>query len=149
MALEEVPFVPLSALNALRRDTLQQLARARAAARPVVRGGARRNEVVFPERRLSFEGNVLNRWAEAFYRRHGVMAIEPAAESGLDLRGRRVMTTRYCLKHELGLCTREGARTRHAEPLSLVDDEGRRLILRFDCARCEMQVYLAEAAPAS
>jgi len=149
VALDDVPFVPLSALNALRRDTLQQLARARAAARPILRGGIKRNEVAFPERTLSFEGNVLNRWAEAFYRRHGVTTIEPAAESGLDLRGRRVMTTRYCLKHELGLCARDGARVRQAEPLSLVDDDGRRLILRFDCARCEMEVYLPEAAPPS
>ncbi len=81
--------------------------------------------------RLALIGNVNCAWVQAGTREQ----IERSA--------------RYCLKHELGLCTREGARTRHAEPLSLVDDEGRRLILRFDCARCEMQVYLAEAAPAS
>lgn len=148
--LDEAPFVPLSMLNALRRGALDALLAARAEARPVAVGGARRNEAPFPETTLSFEGNVLNRHAEAFYRRHGVTAIEPAAESGLDLRGRRVMTTRYCLKRELGLCAREGSRVRHAEPLALVDDEGRRLELRFDCSRCVMQVYLPErAAPPS
>jgi hypothetical protein len=50
---------------------------------------------------------VLNQKAASFYRRHGVLDIEPAAESGLDLTGHTVMTTRYCLKYELGLCPRE------------------------------------------
>jgi putative protease len=79
---------------------------------------------------------VLNAKAEAFYRRHGVERIERAAESGLDLTGRRVMTTRYCIREQLGLC---GAGV--AEPLTLIDDEGRRLELRFDCDRCAMEVY--------
>jgi len=139
--LPVVPFVPLSALNALRRGALERLTEARAVRRPVARGGAERNEAPYPAKTLSFEGNVLNRHAEAFYRRHGVTAIEPAAESGLDLRGRRVMTTRYCLKQELGLCPRDGGAP-VTEPLHLVDDEGHRLELRFDCRRCRMEVWL-------
>jgi len=39
---------------------------------------------------------VLNHKARAFYRRHQVRDIEPAAESGLAMQGRVVMTTRYC-----------------------------------------------------
>ena len=41
VALEEVPFVPLSALNALRRDTLQQLTRATRGGTPHRARGAR------------------------------------------------------------------------------------------------------------
>ena len=51
------------------------------------------------------------------------MALEPAAESGLNLRGRTVMTTKLCLKHELGLCPKTGAK-QPAEPLALIDGEG-------------------------
>lgn len=137
------PFVPVAALNALRRDLLARLTEARAENRPRATGGITPNDAPYPERELSYLGNVLNRRAQAFYRRHGVERIEPAAESGLDLRGRTVMTTRYCVKHQLGLCTHRGGRSEHREPLSLVDENGRRLELRFDCRRCEMDVYLA------
>ena len=46
------------------------------------------------------------------------------------------MTTRYCIREQLGLC---GADV--AEPLALIDDEGRRLELKFDCDHCAMDVY--------
>jgi putative protease len=140
--LQPVPFLPVSSLNALRRDALLRLRTLREANRPRWLGGIVPNDVPFPEPELSYLGNVLNRQAEAFYRRHGVTRIEPAAESGLDLHGRRLMTTRYCLKYQLGLCPRECAAEPLAEPLALLDDQGHRLELRFDCAECRMEIYL-------
>jgi putative protease len=138
---DTLPFLPVSALNALRRNLLDRLRAVREANRPRPQGALIVNDVPYPERELSYLGNVLNRRAEAFYKRHGVTRIEPAAESGLDMSGRKVMTTRYCIKYELGWCPKEGARQRPAEPLMLVDAEGRRLELRFDCRRCVMEVY--------
>ena len=136
IALDPVPFLPVAAVNALRRDVLDKLAAERERNRPRPQGRIVPNAAPYPERELSYLGNVLNAKAEAFYRRHGVERIEPAAESGLDLTGRRVMTTRYCIREQLGLC---GAHV--AEPLALIDDEGRRLELRFDCADCAMEVW--------
>jgi hypothetical protein len=69
-----------------------------------------------------------------------VEEIAPAAESGLDLRGKVVMRTHYCLKHQLGLCDGRRKASGHAEPLSLIDQDGHRYHLRFDCAGCEMEV---------
>jgi putative protease len=48
------------------------------------------------------------------------------------------MRTKYCLRHELGLCPklRPGARP---DPLFLLNN-GRRLRLDFDCKSCEMTV---------
>ncbi len=129
-------FFPVAILNALRRDALVALRAARTVARPVAVGGVKRNDAPFPATKLAFTGNVLNRQAAAFYQRHGVTTIEPAAESGLDMHGRTVMTTRHCIRRALGLCHRP------AEPLLLVDEEGRRLGLRFACMRCEMEVVL-------
>jgi putative protease len=140
-----IPFLPVSALNGLRRDVLDALTAAREHRRPRAKGAVAVNDVPYPERELSYLGNVLNAKAETFYRRHGVVRIESAAESGLDLRGRQVMTTRYCLKHQLGLCPTHGATESLTEPLFLVDDEGNRLRLHFDCARCEMEIVLDEA----
>ena len=130
-------FVPMSTLNSLRRGVLEELTRVREANRPTRTGGPVKNDVPYPVDRLTFEGNVLNELADAFYRRHGVLEIEPAAESGLDMRGRRVMTTKYCLRHQRNMCG-------NSEPLTLLDGEGHRLELRFDCERCVMEVWLPE-----
>ena len=84
---------------------------------------------------------MLNSKAQEFYTRHGVKTIEPAAESGLDLRGRKVMTTKYCLGYQLGACPRLKPRNKLPEPLHLVDDQGMEFPLRFNCADCVMEVY--------
>jgi putative protease len=89
---------------------------------------------------LSYLGNALNEKAVAFYRRHGVKKIEPAAESGLDMHGRKVMTTKYCIKYQLDACPREGKKVPLQEPLTLVDEDGHRLRLKFDCKECAMEV---------
>lgn len=117
-----------------------RLLAARAAARPRLRGDGARNDVPYPRTRLSYLGNVLNRQAAAFYRRHGVEEIEPAAESGLDMHGRAVMRTRYCLRHQLGQCDGRHPATDLREPIELVDEDGHRYRLRFDCRACEMEV---------
>jgi collagenase-like PrtC family protease len=140
-AWEQAYFVPVSMLNALRRDALEKLSAMRAQNRPVLRQTIRRNDVPYPEHELSYLGNALNQKAVAFYRRHGVEEIAPAAESGLDMRGKRVMRTRYCIKYQLGLCPQENDAPPLKEPLYLVDEEGHKYRLRFDCAACEMEVY--------
>lgn len=140
--LTEIPFLPVGAINAFRRDALDRLLAARLAQRPLVPERIAQSDAPYPEKRLDFLGNVLNRKAEAFYRRHGVEELEHAAESGLDMSGRKVMTTRYCLKYELDLCPAEGADPKAVkEPLALVDEDGQRLTLRFNCRCCQMEVY--------
>ena len=140
--LSDTYFVPISTLNALRRGALERLVETREENRPTLTGGPIRNDVPYPITELSFKGNVLNGKAEEFYRRHGVTSIEPAAESGLSMQGRKVMTTRYCIKHQFGMCPKHGGTAKVKEPLALVDEEGHRLELNFDCAECQMEVWV-------
>jgi collagenase-like PrtC family protease len=137
----DVYFLPVSKLNAAKRHLVEQLLQVRQANRPRPAGGVRRNTVPYPDQHLGFTGNVLNAKARAFYRRHGVETIAPAAESGLDLSGEVVMTTKYCLRKELGLCQGSGPKSA-AEPLVLEDEEGRQYLLRFRCGPCGMEVSL-------
>ena len=138
--------VPLSALNALRRGVLEDLMKDRLNnfSRPI--GRILRNEVPYPMKALGFEGNVLNEKARAFYQRHGVRSMEPAAESGLaDLHGLKVMTTKHCIKHQMGWCKlypnpKAPPSTPPEEPLVLVDEFGQRFPLRFKCSECVMEV---------
>jgi len=137
----QVHFLPVATLNALRRDVLDKLITVRTENYTRAKGQIRKNDVPYPLQTLNYHGNVLNRSALAFYRRHGVIRITPAAEYGIDMLGRKVMTTKYCIKYQYGLCQKEGG-TPVEDPLSLLDGEGNRLELHFDCARCEMNVYL-------
>ena len=143
--LSQAYFLPLSTLNALRRDLVTDLLSARFQNFPRLTGGAIQNDVPYPENKLTFLGNVLNHKAENFYRRHGVQEIEPAAESGLDMDGRKVMTTKHCLKYELGGCPHQEKPIQLDGPLYLVDDDGIRLRLAFNCRDCLMEIYIEQA----
>ncbi len=131
-------FLPFSTLNELRRAALERLLDSRIGHRPVMTTSVQRNDAAYPATRLDFRGNALNTKAAAFYHRHGVTEIEPAAESGLDMRGRVVMTTRYCIKEELGWCPRQKSTGADEAPgpdetLYLLDEYGHRYELRFHC----------------
>ncbi|MCE5308049.1 MAG: DUF3656 domain-containing protein, partial [Acidobacteriales bacterium] len=144
VACTPVPFLPVSAVNSLRRAALDKLLGERARNRPHSEGRISVSTVRYPAKELDYLGNVLNRAAEMFYRKHGVERIEPAAESGLGLDGRKVMTLRYCIREALGLCPAETGGELPAAPLTLVDEEGHRLRVRFLCGDCRMEIdYLA------
>ncbi len=100
---ETLPFLPASAINALRRSLIDEIDRQTPVA-PPLRQGHRDMNVSIAER-------------------------GPVTE---------LMRTRYCIKYELGLCSKLQG---HAPtgPLYLVNN-GRRLALSFDCSRCEMAV---------
>jgi len=54
-----------------------------------------------------------------------------------------IMQCRYCLKHELGYCTRRGGHPSHwKEPVRLRLGDGRTFRLAFDCRLCQMNIYV-------
>jgi putative protease len=147
--LAEPRFVPVSRLNALRREAAAALEALRRAPRP--RPGPRPAGLPgpLPEPELDFTWNIANRAARAFYQRAGGKVMEPAAELQAGLQGRVVMTTRHCMKYELGWCAvhgNPGTWNRLAEPAGplFLDNGPTRLECRFDCARCRMQLVLRE-----
>jgi len=137
--LDTAYFVPASLINSLRRDALNALLEARSILRTLYGRALVCSDTPHPDRHLDYRANVLNSLAEQFYRRHGVVEIERAAESGLDMHERVVMTCRYCIRHQFGQCQGRGGR---AENLLLRDSEGNTLRLEFDCQRCQMNVVL-------
>ena len=67
----------------------------------------------------------------------GVRAPESSFKMEYDSHG-ELMRSKYCIRHELGLCPRQG-KVHKAEPLFLRNGK-ERLRLSFDCAVCEMTV---------
>jgi putative protease len=86
---------------------------------------------------LSYKYNVSNDAARALYEARGAKSIEPAYELA-HRKDAELMRTRYCVRYELGMCpVHQGAK--ESRPLFLMNN-GRRLALHFDCAKCEMTV---------
>ncbi len=140
----EIPFIPVAVLNGMRREGITRLSQARQVSRSVPQRKLHDPDIPWPQKELSYAANVSNKYAEAFYRRHGVQKIEWAAESGTDINGKIVMTAKYCIKYAHGLCPKTkqpvSSVTRHPEPWTLIDNEKRRLKLSFDCVRCHMEI---------
>lgn len=134
-------FIPISTITALRRKALDTLAQALGTS---YRYERRRPSATVPhlaDTHLDYTSNVANRLADRFYRHAGADSIDPALEISKTRPGMRVMLTRYCVRRQLGCCLRTPAGHRLAEPLTL-RGAGFSLRLGFDCAKCEMSVFL-------
>ena len=129
-----VPFLPVSFLNGIRRDLASALVDLPVTMQPLRAGVLRPHPVPSV---LTYKDNVANSLAREIYRERGAAEMEDAYE--LTHRpGVEYMRTKYCLRHELGLCPKLRPGTR-PDPLYLVNN-GRRLRLSFDCQVCEMVV---------
>ncbi|MBP5484061.1 MAG: U32 family peptidase [Bacteroidales bacterium] len=100
----EVPFLPVSVLNGIRRNLAAKLDQLPVHTTPLYRGKTN------PDSTFKLEYS-----------------------SGGEL-----MRTKYCVRHQLGLCPKQG-KVKKAEPLFLLNGK-QRLCLSFDCAVCEMTV---------
>jgi putative protease len=145
----EPRFVPVSRLNALRREAVAALEALRRAPRPRPAPGPAPGLRPLPAPELDFTWNVANRAARAFYQRAGGEVLEPAAELQASLEDRVVMTTRHCLRYEMGWCRAHPNPEpwkRLAEPEGplFLENGPTRLECRFDCARCRMELVLRD-----
>ena len=51
-----------------------------------------------------------------------------------------LLHSRYCLRHELGYCTKGGRKAPWREPLTLHLADGKSFKIKFDCKQCEMYI---------
>ena len=131
-------FIPSSLLSELRRNAVDALEKERAAqySRPVAGTPCKQD---YPQRQLTYLGNVMNAQALSFYRDHGVQDVADAFEKH-EPEGAVIMFCRHCLRYALGACPKRGGTVLLREPLTLCGADGRRFPLKFDCAHCQMQV---------
>ena len=80
------------------------------------------------------------------YKRHGVTQFEDGFELQTDFKGKTVMTTRYCLRNELGICliNKQHKQPENIKPPLFLENNGRSFLLEFDCKKCEMKVIIPE-----
>ena len=188
-----LPFLPASALNAIRRDLAAALDKMPCRAIPLPTGKTADNPGISnalstpnnaespsgcQDRRqdqkpilskipdiqepasdgihVSYKANIANHVARETYQVLGATQTDEAFEIS-HLRGTELMRTKYCIRHELGLCPVHRKTGRHQGKANFATgssklatttpsghlyliNNGKRYHLSFDCANCEMVV---------
>ena len=131
-----LPLMSASLLNGIRRLVASDLDALPCKCIPMEKG-RKDPSVQVGARELSYKYNVANAEARALYAERGAESVAPAYELAHPA-GAELMRTCYCIRYELGMCpVHQGAK--ESRPLFLLNN-GRRLALHFDCAKCEMTV---------
>lgn len=152
----EMPFIPISELNRLRRSLLEALLDKR------VQGYERQTvlrtqpstieEPLLKEHKLDYHYNVSNRLSQEFYQLHGAtieqhaLEVDPLSGAGIE-----VMRTPYCIRREMGCCLKGlkfekvGSGGLPAKQISkyeklFIENNGKVFELVFHCRECEMSV---------
>ena len=132
-------FVPVSAINQWRRETLAKLygERIKNYPRKLVEHNSKIPE--FYTKNIDSSYNVSNKYAEKFFEETGAEVIEKSFETLDKYEIKTLMTTKHCLKYHLGACQKFGGAKKFKEPLFLVLN-GNKYRLDFDCGKCEMKI---------
>ena len=142
-----LPFMSASALNGVRRSLAERLDCTECIKRDILHKKLSResykNNVCAKD--ASYKFNISNKLAEQLYREAGFTSIDKAYELAHQSDA-ELMRTKYCVRHELGLCPKQqrGRKTSDsdastASPLYILNN-GQRFTLKFDCRNCEMIV---------
>ncbi len=134
-------FLPLAVLNGLRRAVVEKISEKRSQALVRATSEIKPNSLVYPEKTLDYRGNVSNELAKKFYARHGVEKIDPAFELVDEYVGKKIMTTKHCLRFYEGLCPKQG-NTKQGNGIMYLVNGDKRYRLEFDCVKCEMNIFL-------
>lgn len=134
-------FIPISAIADLRRRLTDELIRVRHIGYRSEIKHFEQTDRPYPASSISYLGNIMNKKAETFYRRHGVQSISPALEQQQPARPIPIMFCRHCLRYSMGWCPQlKGEKSPYKEPYYLNLPDGKRFQLEFDCKNCQMKV---------
>ena len=135
-------FVPSSLLAEMRRKAVEKLIITRKICfeRELVKRTQEIPSAPYPEKELTYLGNVLNSKAETFYAARGVKTIERTIEEKIQ-KDVPLMFTKHCLRYSMGWCpTLQKAKSPYKEPYCL-NYKDIKLRLSFDCKNCQMLVF--------
>lgn len=129
---DELPFLPISRINELRREVLSKLMEER------IKNYPQKHQkpikfVNYPKEKMDYRANVHNKTAKEFYENCGCNICEMSAESGS--KPTELMRTKHCLKYAFNIC-------KSPKKLYLIDEKGEKFPLEFDCKNCEMVIKL-------
>ncbi|MBO4230779.1 MAG: U32 family peptidase [Bacteroidales bacterium] len=146
----KLPFMSASAINGIRREIAQRLDQMECGnCHPEHSEGSVAEEPALYSESIDYKSNISNRVAREILQELGAKEIEDAFEL-THRQGAELMRSKYCIRHELGLCLKasstsgpsagSGQAHRMTKGNLFLVNNGRRYRLGFDCARCEMTI---------
>lgn len=146
-----LPFLPASSINAIRRDIAAGLDSMPCSPRPLTNRTCtvQNSHADLHGMAMTYKANISNSIAESMYLAAGASGTEKAFEL-THRSGAELMRTRYCIRHELGICPKQKKGQEGKAPAArqlFLSNNGRRFPLVFDCARCEMAVMSPDWEP--
>ena len=136
-------FLPTSRLNAARREAVAQMSELLMNEKPLPHKRCEQKRSHYAQN-LTYAANVYNQQARIFYHEHGVESVAPAFEEQ-PTSDARLMTCKYCLRYEMGICPKHHPQAPHHPVYPLFLQSGKqRLQLHFDCRQCEMYITQPE-----
>lgn len=133
-------FLPAAVFNDLRRKAFASHLEMRLKSYTTDIKRRSPNAYPWPFTQVDYTDNITNRKAAEFYLHHGVKEIDTRFLRAGQAADCALMTTKYCIKAQLGTCTKLDTKSKaFAEPLTLADNTGS-YALNFDCDKCEMIV---------
>ena len=140
LALSDNWFIPSSEIADLRRRGIEKLLETRRINYRQERAKLPATTHPFPTGELTYQGNVMNSKAQAFYHDHGVKRIAPAFEREAP-ENAVLMFCKHCLRYSMGWCpVHHKVRSPYREPYYLISSDGRKFRLHFDCKVCQMKI---------
>lgn len=137
-------FIPASVLSDIRRNAIRALQSAKKACYHFEYRKKEDMLAIYPQTHLIYADNVANLLARQFYADHGVCSMEPAMETEGDGNYDILMTTRYCLRRELGYCLKGQKGNQLGKQLYLSSGDIR-MSVDFDCRNCQMVLRKAKS----
>ena len=136
----QMPFLPVSAVNAFRRKIAEELDKSPCNAKPLHISDNTRRPVPQPgilREMSSYKANIANSEARKLVTSLGAERPEPAYE--IDRKpDTELMRTKYCIRYQFGKCPKYH-KEKWPEKLFL-ENNGQLFSLHFDCRNCEMAV---------
>lgn len=142
---KNVPFLPVSKINAIRRELIDALTKN-------ILNSYKQSQRQYIAPQPNFDiatdtiqsdelANVLNSYAEKFYKKFGINISGRAVESTQkeSLLGKQVMQTKHCILRELNLCTKTSDK-KIKQPL-ILKNQSAYLHVYTDCKNCGMNIF--------
>ncbi|MCD7879707.1 MAG: U32 family peptidase [Candidatus Gastranaerophilales bacterium] len=137
-----IPFIRTCVLNEIRRNLTAKLRKIRAKNYKYKKRESRINIITYPEVSADYKANIYNDKAELFYKKRGVFVSQKAPEATKDFKNIDLMTSKYCIKNQLGICSKLKTGTKYSEPFILKDEFNKKYLVEFDCSKCNMKVSI-------
>lgn len=139
ISLSDAYFLPMSEINKLRRETLEELFNILGDKYEHSIAVLNSETIPYITENLDYKANISNSLAEKFYTERGCEISEKAFETSENINNKTLMTTKLCIKYNLNMCPKYHKYSGKQQPAYLKMDE-KKFFLKFDCNKCEMNI---------